>query len=63
VLNVRECAQLLGVRPGTVRAWIHERKIEHEKIGPPPRSGRDCRPVRIRREVAERFAQTVKAAQ
>ncbi len=33
LLNVNEAAQLLGLKPATLRAWILLRKIEFVRVG------------------------------
>jgi excisionase family DNA binding protein len=33
LLNVNEAAQLLGLKPATLRAWILRRKIEFVRVG------------------------------
>jgi excisionase family DNA binding protein len=46
LLNVKEAAQLLGLKPASLRSWILRRKIEFVRVG---------RAVRIPPEVIERF--------
>jgi excisionase family DNA binding protein len=47
LLTVKETADLLGVKPSTVRAWIHRReKLEVVKVG---------RAVRIPESAVSRF--------
>jgi excisionase family DNA binding protein len=33
LLNVNEAAQLLGLKPATLRAWILHRKIDFVRVG------------------------------
>jgi excisionase family DNA binding protein len=33
LLNVKEAAYLLGLKPATLRAWILRRKIEFVRVG------------------------------
>jgi excisionase family DNA binding protein len=33
LLNVKEAAPLLGLKPATLRAWILRRKIEFVRVG------------------------------
>jgi excisionase family DNA binding protein len=33
MLNVNEAAQLLGLKPATLRAWILHRKIDFVRVG------------------------------
>jgi excisionase family DNA binding protein len=48
LLNVNEAAQLLGLKPATLRAWILRRKIEFVRVG---------RAIRIPRRAIEEFIQ------
>jgi excisionase family DNA binding protein len=45
-LNIQETAELLGVKPATIRAWCLRRKLRYFKSG---------RCVRFRREWLEEF--------
>jgi len=46
MLNVNEAAQLLGLKPATLRAWILHRKIDFVRVG---------RAVRIPAKAVEEF--------
>ncbi len=46
MLTVNECAALLGIRPGTVRLWLSQRRLPHAKLG---------RSIRIPRKAVEEF--------
>lgn len=45
-MNIQEAAELLGVKPATIRAWCLRRKLRYFKSG---------RCVRFRREWLEEF--------
>ena len=45
-MNINEAAELLGVKPATIRAWCLRRKLRYFKSG---------RCVRFRREWLEEF--------
>lgn len=47
LLRIGEAAQLLNLRPSTVRAWIQQRKIGYVKLS--------ARAVRLRRADIERL--------
>ena len=55
LLTLEQAAAVLQISPGTLKHWIHWRRIEHVKIG---------RLTRIRRAALDRYiqAQTVPAA-
>ena len=46
MLSVSQAAQALGLKPGTIRAWISQRKLGHVKLG---------RAVRVPRTEIERL--------
>ncbi len=46
MLSVSQAAQALGLKPGTIRAWIAQRKLGHVKLG---------RAVRVPRTEIERL--------
>jgi excisionase family DNA binding protein len=48
LLNVNEAAQLLALKPATLRAWILRRKIEFVRVG---------RAVRIPKKAIEELIQ------
>ena len=33
LLNVREAAEILGLKPSTLYQWVYERRIAHVKLG------------------------------
>jgi hypothetical protein len=51
LLNLREAATQLNLKPSTLRDWVFKRKLPYIKIGPPAASGR--RSVRIDKKVVD----------
>ena len=54
LLTVEEVAQIVGVKPSTVKTWVHDRSIPFIKFGPGKKSPLRFNPESIQRWYEEK---------